>query len=263
MKKAIMFDLDDTLLWDEKSVKTAFRKTCNAAREKYDINPAELEERVREQARSLYAAYDTFPFTKMIGINPFEGLWADFSDEGKEFQKLKALAPAYRRQSWTRGLSELGIADPEFGAELAETFPVMRKNSAFVYDDTFSVLDQMGKKYKLLLLTNGSPSLQQTKLDLTPELKQYFNHIVISGSFGKGKPDTSIFEYAVGRLGLESNEVLMVGDNLRTDILGAVRSGIDSVWINRREMKADDVKPAYEIERLEELLPLLESLGET
>ncbi|GAA0595396.1 HAD family hydrolase [Virgibacillus siamensis] len=260
MIKAILFDLDDTLLWDKKSVAIAFRKTCEVAGQKYGVSPVKLENNVREQARLLYESFETYPFTQMIGINPFEGLWADFSDAEASFQKLSELAPAYRKKSWTRGLHEMGIDDPELGAELARTFPVMRKKNAFVYPDTFSVLNQLKDNYELLLLTNGAPSLQETKLELTPKLRNYFDAIVISGAFGRGKPDVSIFEHAVGSMNAEKDELLMVGDNLHTDILGASSAGIASVWINRDGKAAEDVQPTYEIKKLEDLLPLLESL---
>ena len=39
MIKALFFDLDDTLLWDKKSVATAFQKTCEAATHNYDVDP--------------------------------------------------------------------------------------------------------------------------------------------------------------------------------------------------------------------------------
>ena len=93
----------------------------------------------------------------------------------------------------------MGIDDDEFATILAERFPEERRNKPFVYDDSFAVLDQLKGKYKLLLLTNGSPDLQNTKLDITPELVPYFDQIVISGAFGKGKPDPSIFEHALSR----------------------------------------------------------------
>ena len=87
MIKALFFDLDDTLLWDKKSVATAFQKTCEQLAETYDVDPYELEEAVRAEARSLYATYETYEFTKMIGINPFEGLWGTFDDAGKAFRR--------------------------------------------------------------------------------------------------------------------------------------------------------------------------------
>ncbi|PAV29703.1 haloacid dehalogenase [Virgibacillus profundi] len=262
MLKAIIFDLDDTLLWDKKSVAEAFKSTCELAGTKYDINPAELEERVRENARTLYASYDTYEFTQMIGINPFEGLWGNFLDEGDSFQRLKEIVPGYRKEAWTKGLKDLGIDDLEFGSVLAKDFPVKRKEKAFVYEDSFSVLDQLKGKYQLLLLTNGSPSLQQTKLELTPEFNSYFDHIVISGAFGKGKPEPAIFAHALELLSVKKEEALMIGDNLNTDILGAVRSGIDSVWVNRHQMEKGDATPTYEITGLSELLPLIRKVDQ-
>jgi putative hydrolase of the HAD superfamily len=261
MIKAIFFDLDDTLLWDQKSVKEAFVATCRAAQQKYDIDPEELEEAVRNEARTLYASYETYAFTQMIGINPFEGLWGNFLDDDDNFRKMKEIVPGYRQEAWTRGLKALGIDDPDFGYELAERFPAERRSNPFVYEETFSVLDELKGKYQLLLLTNGSPDLQNTKLDITSELVPYFDHIVISGAFGKGKPDPAIFEHALELMGLHKDEVIMVGDNLMTDILGASRAGIKSVWINRHNKERNEVVPTYEITHLEELYPILAELN--
>ena len=110
------------------------------------------------------------------------------------------------------------------------------------------------------MLTNGSPDLQNTKLSITPELVPYFDQIVISGDFGKGKPDPTIFEHALARMSLNKDEVLMVGDNLMTDILGANRVGIKSVWINRHDKERNEVVPTFEIKHLEELFAIIEAL---
>jgi putative hydrolase of the HAD superfamily len=261
MIKAIFFDLDDTLLWDQKSVEKAFEATCLVAAEKYQIDPAVLEEAVRQEARELYSSYETYPFTQMIGINPFEGLWGNFLDDHDEFRKMKDIVPAYRKEAWTRGLKAIGIDDPEFGEELAERFPAERRKLPFVYEESFQVLDELKGKYQLLLLTNGSPDLQNTKLEITPELVPYFDHIVISGAFGKGKPDPTIFEHALEKMSLTKDEAIMVGDNLMTDILGASRVGMKSVWINRHDKERNEVIPDFEITHLEELYPILEDLN--
>ena len=260
MIKAILFDLDDTLLWDQKSVKEAFSATCLVAAEKYDIDSEELEKAVREEARLLYSSYETYPFTQMIGINPFEGLWGNFLDDEENFRKMSEIVPIYRKESWNKGLLSIGNNDDEFATILAERFPEERRNKPFVYDDSFAVLDQLKGKYKLLLLTNGSPDLQNTKLDITPELVPYFDQIVISGAFGKGKPDPSIFEHALSLLEIDKEEALMVGDNLMTDILGATRAGIKSVWINRHDKERNEVVPDFEIHHLVELFDILEKI---
>ncbi|MBM7572537.1 HAD family hydrolase [Aquibacillus albus] len=263
MITTIFFDLDDTLLWDKKSVKQSFVATCRIAEEKCGVNSDELEEAVRNQAKELYASYETFPFTQMIGINPFEGLWGNFLDDDENFQKMSKIVPTYRRDAWTKGLQTLGINDPELGAELAERFPIERQKNPIVYEETFHILDRLNDDYQLLLLTNGSPDLQHTKLKLTPKLKSYFDHVVISGDFGRGKPDPTIFEHALEKAGVNKDEVLMVGDNLMTDILGSNRVGIKNVWINRENKQINDVTPTYEIEDLHDLFPLLDKLNQS
>lgn len=259
-KQAVLFDLDDTLLWDDRSVKEAFEATCKAGAEATGVGIEELEAAVRKEARELYESYETYPFTKMIGINPFEGLWANFAEgEQEEFRKLQQLAPSYRREAWTRGLKALGIEDQELGAKLAEQFPAERRKRPIVYDETFAVLDKLKGKYKLLLLTNGSPDLQQEKLNGVPALIPYFDHIIVSGQFGEGKPAASIFKHALEKLGIEAEHGIMVGDKLTTDILGANTIGMTSVWINRHGMvRNDEIVPTYEIANLKELLQILE-----
>ncbi|WP_042224396.1 HAD family hydrolase [Oceanobacillus manasiensis] len=261
MLKAILFDLDDTLLWDKRSVEVAFETTCKLVQEKYGINAQDFEKKVREIARQKYASFDTYSFTQMIGINPFEGLWAQFQDEGEEFTKLRELAPDYQRSVWTKALLSFGVGDAAFGSMLAKAFPEARRKNPFVFEQTFEVLDKLYPHYTLLLLTNGSPDLQHTKLTLTPELDPYFNHIVVSGAFGKGKPDKAIFEHALELLSVNREEAIMVGDNLKTDILGASRAGIQSIWINHHGKKPTDVQPTFEISNLGELVLLIEDIN--
>lgn len=260
---AVLFDLDDTLLWDDKSVKEAFQATCAAAAEAVAADPAKLEEEVRREARALYESYETFPFTKQIGINPFEGLWANFSEgEQLEFRQLEKLAPGYRTAAWTRGLKALGVDDEQLGYKLGEMFPQQRRARPLVYDETFNVLDELKGRVKLLLLTNGSPDLQKEKIAGFPQLAAYFDHIVVSGSFGQGKPAPSIFMHAMQLLDIGPDEGLMVGDKLTTDILGANGVGMRSVWMNRHGIsRSDEIVPTFEIDSLWGVRTIMEQLS--
>ncbi|NOU85964.1 HAD-IA family hydrolase [Paenibacillus sp. LMG 31460] len=257
--KAVLFDLDDTLLWDDRSVQEAFEATCAEAAKHATVNPEELEASVRKEARSLYESFETFAFTKMIGINPFEGLWANFTQgENENFRKLEKLAPGYRTESWTRGLAALGIEDRELGYKLGELFPAERRRRPYVYEETFRVLDALKGSYQLLLLTNGSPDLQKEKLAGVPNIAHYFDHIVISGEFGVGKPAASIFNHALGLLGIEAEEGIMIGDKLTTDILGSGSVGMRNIWINHHGLQGgDEIVPVYEVSRLQDVLPII------
>nr|WP_106780992.1 HAD family hydrolase [Lysinibacillus timonensis] len=257
----IIFDLDDTLLWDKKSIQTAFDLTCEYAATIHNIEPIQLEEAVRNEARKLYESYETYDYTVLIGINPFEGLWGTFDDQSPEFQKMKEIVPQYRRDAWTNGLKVLRIDDPTLGAALGERFVEERKKSPFVYEDTYAVLDELKGKYQLVLLTNGSPSLQNLKLQITPEIPPYFDHIIISGDFGKGKPNADLFEYMMEKAGITADQGIMVGDNLNTDILGSSRVGMKNVWINRENKERNpEIETTFEVTSLTEFLNLVKTL---
>lgn len=258
MVTTVFFDLDDTLLWDKKSIQMAFKATCQTVKQ---LDPELFEQAVRAEATKLYQGYPTYPFTQMIGINPFEGLWGTFNDASEDFEQMYQLMPKYQIDAWTNGLEACGIIDPMLGETLAKQFVSERKKHPYTYEETFDVLDQLKNDYQLLLLTNGAPSLQNTKLKITPEIAKYFKHIVISGDFGRGKPDPKIFEFALDKANTTPDNVVMIGDNLMTDILGANRTGIKNIWINHHKQTAEQVKPTYEVKRLKEILPILKTLN--
>ena len=69
--------------------------------------------------------------------------------------------------------------------------------------------------------------------------RPYLDLILSSAAFGYGKPSPDIFNYALDALGVAASEPVMVGDTLRTDILGANQSGMRSIWITRRAKHVD------------------------
>src|SRR5699024_9382846 len=129
MLKSVMFDLDDTLLWDEKSIEKAFEATCEIAANKYNIDPKELEKNVK-----------IYEFVSNIGIGTFESFWGDFTDKGNEFEKLQSIQADYRKTSWENGLKALNINDEELAVELAEVFPKERRKHIYLYEETLTVL---------------------------------------------------------------------------------------------------------------------------
>ncbi|MBP1963638.1 HAD family hydrolase [Paenibacillus aceris] len=258
--KAIIFDLDNTLLWDERSISEAFKAACQGAAETVDVDPSALEREVRESSERLFKEMACYDYAKMIEITHLEALWGRFdAKEHPTFLELGQLAPIYQKSAWTQGLHKLGIDDPGLGETLALRFAKERRERPLVYETTFEVLKALRPKYQLLLLTNGAPDLQQEKVDSIPGLAEYFDHILISGSFGRGKPDPAIFEHALELLGITAEEAVMVGDNLDTDIKGALAVGMRNVWINHHQQTAPlNNLPSHEIAALNELIAILQ-----
>ncbi len=52
---------------------------------------------------------------------------------------------------------------------------------------------------------------------------------------GRFKPSTHMYEMALAKFGKRPEEAVMIGDQIMTDILGANRSGIDAIWVQKME----------------------------
>jgi putative hydrolase of the HAD superfamily len=111
------------------------------------------------------------------------------------------------------------------------------------------------------LITNGASDLQREKLEAS-ELGDRFAVVVVSGEFGIGKPDPTIFEHALAQLGAEKKDAVMIGDSVDRDVDGAVDAGLQGVWINRfGEQRPEGRSDLVEISTLTELPAALESLS--
>ena len=100
------------------------------------------------------------------------------------------------------------------------------------------------------------------------ELLPVFSAEVISETYGVNKPHPIMFREAFLKLGLtdvDKERVIMVGNNIGRDIVGANRFGIISVlltWSPRYNMvpENEEETPDYRISAPEELLALVEKL---
>jgi HAD superfamily hydrolase (TIGR01549 family) len=75
--------------------------------------------------------------------------------------------------------------------------------------------------------------------------------VVISEDVGITKPDPGIFRIALDRLGCDAASAVMVGDAWGTDIVGARSAGLRAVWFNR----TGAASPEPAVPELRELKP--------
>ncbi len=257
----VLFDLDDTLLWDKKKCQGCFQFDVSACgKGSRDLARGIRKKMFAIEPENCMLLIRLIHIRKKIGINPFEGLWATFDDPGEEFQQLRDIAPVYQEKAWRAGLEDTGVNNPKLAKKLAKAFRTYRIESPCLFEDALTVLTELEKDYRLALVTNGSPSLQNLKLEISPELIPYFEKIFISGDIGTGKPDPEIFNVVLKALDIKAEDAIMVGDNLNTDIIGANRTGIESVWLNRFDAENNSaVEPDFEIKSLKELKNILQT----
>ncbi|CAH0536981.1 pyrimidine 5'-nucleotidase [Vibrio marisflavi] len=120
------------------------------------------------------------------------------------------------------------------------------------------LIESLYDKARLAIITNGFVELQSIRLEKVG-LADRFEHVFISEEVGIAKPDSGIFDYAMNKMGQPDRaKVLMVGDNLHSDIVGGNNYGIDTCWLNRSgEALHETIKPNYTVSCLHELNALL------
>ena len=108
-------------------------------------------------------------------------------------------------------------------------------------------------KQTISVITNGFDDTQNIKLKFS-EIDHYFNWVVTSESSGYRKPAKGIFDFTLDCAGGSLEDMVIIGDNLHTDVLGAYNAGWKSVWYN--PLKESISRPQLQIFDLIELLAL-------
>ena len=90
------------------------------------------------------------------------------------------------------------------------------------------------KGYRLFAASNSFGHLQRSRLEHAGILS-YFEDTYISMDIGYDKPDIRFYQEALRRCGLQPHEVLMIGDSMTTDVLGAQAAGMDALFFDRQK----------------------------
>ncbi|KAJ1674318.1 hypothetical protein EV182_003522 [Spiromyces aspiralis] len=127
-----------------------------------------------------------------------------------------------------------------------------------VYPDVVRTLRILKRKgIKLGVISNSDERTKDILASL--DLSQYFDFIVTSAKFGEEKPSPLIFEAALRNMGVSAFDALHVGDDYKTDYVGAKSVGMEALIIDRACMGASETEPGIYIHSMQELIPLLAS----
>ncbi|AUX74175.1 5-amino-6-(5-phospho-D-ribitylamino)uracil phosphatase YigB [Erwinia pyrifoliae] len=164
----------------------------------------------------------------------------------------------WRRRAVEQSMLDVGIpaAQAVSGArDVMDVFAYWR-SQIDVPAETHSTLAALAARIPLVAITNGNAEPHLCGLD------KYFQFILRAGPDGRAKPYQDMYHRAAERLKLRPEQILHIGDDLTTDVAGAVRSGMQACWINLHEgnlMHIDDSRllPTLEISRLASLTALI------
>lgn len=248
MLKAILFDMDDTLLdWSKKTV--------------------DWQEHERQHLQFVYdyVNRDVHPLSAAPEVF-FESV-RYFSRQGWAEATIALRAPSYP-EAVRMGLLEIGVPAERVDIDAClRAFNWKPISGVTVFPEVPEVLDLLASYgVQIGLVTNASlPMLLRDRELESLGILHYFTDCRLAAvDVGYLKPHPEIFRAALARLGLQAHEVIFVGDNAEADIKGAQSVGMRAVL----RLVKDELPPSLEdgeiapdgvVRSLRELLPLIDS----
>ncbi|QFT89031.1 Pyrimidine 5'-nucleotidase YjjG [Bacillus sp. THAF10] len=202
MIKAVIFDLDGTLLNRDESVK----KFINNQYER-------LNKWVGHIPKEEYT-------TRFIELDCRGYVWKD-----KVYQQL---------------VDEFGIGVN--WESLLQDYISEFKNSCVPFPNLLNMLEDLRKNNLILgIITNGYGQFQLDNIKALG-IEEYFQTILVSEWEGIKKPDSQIFKRALEKLNVSANESIFVGDHPENDVKAAQKVGMKGIWkkdFQWEDVKAD------------------------
>ena len=195
MIKAIIFDLDHTL-FDRYATLTEIAKSI---RNDLPINPNLSDEKISE---IMIKADKTCIYYGQEKVNNY------ITNQTELFAKK---------------IPENAYSDYILGKfmNIAVPFPFAKP--------MLEALKQKG--YKIGLITNGKPGLQEKKLEMLG-LDSIFDRVIVSGQYNCPKPQLTAFNMMAEWLGLKPCEMMYVGDHPLNDVDASRKAGYVPVYVN-------------------------------
>lgn len=190
MIKAVIFDLDGTLLNRDSSVRSFI-----------DQQYERLKPHLSHILKETYVR-------RFIELDNHGYVWKD-----KVYQQL---------------IEEFSIR--LFSEEMLEDYLQEFKNHCVPFEHLYSLLHNLKKQgLKLGMITNGYGQFQLDNIRALG-IENDFDVILISEWEGIKKPNAEIFNRAFSKLGISANESLYVGDHPINDVEAAKKVGMRAIW---------------------------------
>lgn len=135
-------------------------------------------------------------------------------------------------------------------AVLNDVYELVKRNTAHSRE----VLTRLSKVYPMVLVSNFYGNVEVVLHEF--EFEKFFKSVVESAVVGIRKPDSRIFKIGVERLGLNAEDVVVVGDSFYKDIEPAQKIGCKTVWFKGEgwtDKQYDESLPDKVITDLEQL----------
>lgn len=210
MIKGFIFDLDNTLIDDEKGWGIALRQTCEFIKNRFNLN---------------YSENDIFIAYKHVS----DYIWNNYSKFLSNFHTRDEK----RNYVWKKTLENLKCYENEIQLnEIVNFFATKRIDNVIPYSGAQELLmkiNEMG--IKVIICTDGEEKLQKLKCEKA-NIGNLVSKIISATDLGYRKPDKRVFKKCIEFFGVESNTLMYIGDDKIKDIEGVYNVGMQAILVN-------------------------------
>lgn len=211
MIKAVLFDLDDTII----DHKNSSQKGLEQLRERVSVFNMLPRHEFEEVYQTLLEHFHQYVLS------------GEYTIEQARYERFKALFKHVNYEATNHEIEEVKAL---YGA----TYRQEERLIPGIMDLIQAIRD---KGLQIGVVTNNTSEQQYAKLQ-RHNLESMFDAIVISEEVGIAKPDPQIFEFALNKLHRQVHDVVMLGDSWDSDVVGATSIGMKAVWLNRYNKSA-------------------------
>lgn len=172
------------------------------------------------------------------------------------FKKSETTRDEMRVDRFARTLNHYGIFNDGLTIEISSDYLSKCPYKKNLLPDTHEVLSYLKERYNLHIISNGFSESQRIKIQ-SSNLELFFREIIISEDTEYRKPQKGIFEFALSLANAQKEESIMVGDDWRNDIVGAMQTGLDQIYLDPGRKYISRKKPTFQIGTLKELMVIL------
>ncbi len=237
--KTLIFDLDDTLTNNMESIRYAFEK-------------------VLEKLHCKFSDEQFFRWAKFDA--DYWHAWESGRMKLPESVKTREDRIRYLRSNRFIQFFEIeGIAlSSENAVELNEIYCEMMGVNIVEMENAGKLLKELYKEYEIVIATNGPKIAAINKVERA-HLMPYVSFVLCSEEVGFSKPMPEFYNRLFEQMeNKDKSTMLMIGDTLATDVLGGMKNGLDTCWLNWNKLPIpDEYHPTYVIHKLMELKDIL------
>ncbi len=153
---------------------------------------------------------------------------------------------------WVEIFNRLGIDGD--GTAFEEMFRKTIRNITIPVDGAEELLKYLSDKYPVYCASNASREQQEIRLR-SIGFHQYITGFFMSEDIGFQKPAKEFFfACCEGIYPVKPSEIVMIGDSVNADIIGAKNFGIKTIWFNFRNEEYNDYNfTDYTVTTLDEI----------